>query len=109
MSTFSCLIQADGIAAASRSELEGRLQTLHATHYPSEQIDVSWRLVPDGYMFTEGRQSTSSVISCRLQYSPTLAERERYMRGVCDLWTDVTGCTDHEIVVAITPAEPPTV
>ncbi|MEM9513386.1 MAG: hypothetical protein AAGA42_00905 [Actinomycetota bacterium] len=102
--SFSCLIQAEGNAATSRDELASRLQQLHATHYPGESAEVSWRLVPTGYMFTEGRQSTSSVIACALQHSPTLGEREAYMRGVCDVWTDVTGCTDHEIVVAVTPA-----
>ncbi len=102
--SFSCLIQAEGNAASSRDELASRLQTLHAAHYPGEPADVSWRLVPEGYMFTEGRQSTSSVIACALDHSPTLSEREAYMRGVCDVWTEVTGCTDHEIVVAVTPA-----
>ena len=24
------------------------------------------------------------------------------MRGVCDIWTEITGCTDHEIVVSVT-------
>ncbi|MEO1059652.1 MAG: hypothetical protein AAFY28_22345 [Actinomycetota bacterium] len=105
--SFHCVIQAEGNAASSRDELASRLQALHAQHYPGEPAAVSWRLIPEGYMFTEGRQSTSSVIACALQHSPTLSEREAYMRGVCDVWTDVTGCTDHEIVVAVTPAAPP--
>ncbi len=53
-----------------------------------------------------GRQSTSSIVACVITGETTLAERERYLRGVCDIWTEVTGCTDHEVVVAVTAADP---
>ena len=102
MSGFNCVIQADGPADASRAQLERRLVAAHAAHYPNDEVRVSWRLVPEGYMFTEGRQSTSSIIACSLDHDTSRAEREAYMRNVCDIWTDVTGCTDHEVVVAIT-------
>lgn len=87
-------------------ELERRLAAHHAAHYPGESTTASWRAVPDGYMFTEGRPSTSSVVACVLQHDTTRDDRERYLRGVCDIWTDVTGCTDHEIVAVITRADP---
>lgn len=102
MSHFSCLIQQDSRADAARAELESRLAAHHDAHFPGEQTTVSWRAAEAGYMFTEGRQSTSSVIQCQLNHPTDLALREQYMRGVCDLWTDITGCTDHEIVVSIT-------
>ena len=69
-------------------------------------MTVSWRAVPAGDMFTEGRPSTSSIIACLVPGATTLDLREMYMRGVCDLWTEVTGCTQHEIVVSITEADP---
>lgn len=69
-------------------------------------MTVAWRPIVAGHMFTEGRQSTSSVISCELPHRTTRSSREAYMRGICDLWTTVTGCTDHEIVVSITESEP---
>ena len=106
MSHFSCVVQEGGAAQAAADELERRLDSLHADFYPGESVSVSWRTVPPTFMFTEGRQSTSSIIACVMERETTLEERERYMRGVCDLWTDVTGCTDHEVVVAITPVAP---
>ena len=102
MGHFGCLVQEGSAAHERGAELEGRLRTHHADHYPGEEATVSWVAVPSGHMFTEGRPSTSSVIQCRLAHETTLDLRERYMRGVCDLWTEVTGCTDHEIVVSIT-------
>lgn len=106
VSHFSCVIQEGSKAAALTDTLERRLGELHRSHFPDEDATVSFRAVPPGYMFTEGRQSTSSVIACVVQHETTLAQREKYMRGVCDLWSETTGCTDHEIVVAITDVDP---
>lgn len=102
MTQVRCIIQEGGNADVRSGELERRLSDHHATNYPGEDTAVSWMAIPSGYMFTEGRQSTSSVITFFLPHRTTLADREAYMRGVCDLWTDVTDCTDHEIVVTIT-------
>ena len=101
MSRFSCFIQAESNAAASTDVLEQRLQAHHAEHFDSEASSVAFMAVPTGYMFTEGRQSTSSVIACAIAHTTTLPQREAYMRGICDLWSEVTGCTDHEIVVSV--------
>lgn len=106
MSHFSCVVQEASAAQAATATLERRLAELHASHYPDEPVTVSWRVVPAGFMFTEGRPSTSSIIACAVDHETTLVERERYLRGVCDLWTDVTGCTDHEIVVALNDPDP---
>lgn len=104
MSQFSCIVQAGSAAHARGDQLADRLSKHHAEHYPGEQASVQWRAIPPGHMFTEGRQSTSSIISCTVAHPTTLDRREAYMRGVCDLWTEITGCTDHEVVVALTEA-----
>ncbi len=105
MSQFTCLIQEQSAAHEQQSELEQRLGEHHARFYPDEAASVRWVAVAPGFMFTGGRQSTSSVISCALAHATTRDERESYMRGICDLWTTTTGCTDHEIVVSITELE----
>ncbi len=102
MSRFSCVIQESSAADERRAELERRLAEHHASRYDREHVVVRWIPVAPGYMFTEGRQSTSSVIACELAHTTALGEREAYMRGICDLWSEVTGCTDHEIVVSVT-------
>ena len=106
MGRFGCLVQEGSRAVECTEELEAGLAELHARHYPDDAASVSWRTVPPGYMFTEGRQSTSSIIACVITWPTELAEREAYMRDVCDLWTGVTGCTDHEVVVAVTEVDP---
>ena len=102
MSHVRCVVQEAGNADTRRTELERRLLANHAEHYPGEAPVFAWIPIPHGHMFTEGEQSTSSIVSFFLDHATTLAQRERYMRGACDIWTDVTDCTDHEVVVTVT-------
>ncbi|MEM9893018.1 MAG: hypothetical protein AAF962_19300 [Actinomycetota bacterium] len=108
MSHFQCIVQAGGNADIRSDQLATRLQAHHAGHYPGEEATVGWVKVQPGYFFTEGRQSTSSIIACSLAHTTTLDAREHYMRGVCDIWTEMTECTDHEVVVSVTETAPTT-
>jgi hypothetical protein len=102
MSQFRCVIQADSNADRLREQLERRLTESHAKHYRDEHTSFTWMPIPAGHMFTEGRPSTSSIVSCFIDHSTTLDTRAAYMRDVCDIWTEITDCTDHEVVVTIT-------
>lgn len=102
MSQFRCIIQADSNADQRRDQLEQRLTDHHAKHYPHEHTTFSWMAIPPGHMCTEGQPSTSSIVSCFVDHETTLDTRASYMRDVCDLWTETTDCTDHEVVVTIT-------
>ncbi len=106
MAHFSCIIQRDQSAATCVAELEAGLHEIHAKHFADEPTTVSWRRLPPGDMFTEGKPSTSSIVSCVLGCATSLPEREAFLRAVCELWTSTTGCTDHEVVVAVTETEP---
>lgn len=101
MNTISCLVQAEGAVAQHQSELEQALRNNHAAQLDGAEVDFSWRLVEAGLMFTAGAPSSSSVVACTINGPTTLMQRETYMRSICDFWTDITGCTDHEIVVSI--------
>ncbi len=102
MNTISCLIQAGSVADERRDVLERRLQQTHVAQCDSAAPDVVWMVIEPGRMFTAAAPSTSSVVACAMGGPTTLEQRETYMRAICGLWTDVTGCTDHEIVVSIT-------
>ncbi len=106
MSYFRCLIQADQAADQRRDQLEAGLHEIHTRHYPGETTSVDWAPVPPGRMFTEGKPSTSSIVSCFIAHETEFAQREQYLREVCDLWSEVTGCTDHEVVATVTETVP---
>ncbi|MEM8902619.1 MAG: hypothetical protein AAGF02_02860 [Actinomycetota bacterium] len=103
MSSVNCLIQAAGPAVAVRDDLERGLVEIHDVHSPSPGLDVSWQLVPEGFLFTEGRPSTTSIVSFTLDHPTTLPEREAFLGSVCELFADLTGCTVNEVLAAITP------
>ena len=105
MSEFRCLVQEASTADTRREQLEASLRSLHAEHYPGETPTFTWVAIPYGHMFTEGEHSTSSIVSAFVDHETTFDGRERYLRGVCDIWTELTGCTDHEIVATITEPE----
>ncbi|MCH9762247.1 MAG: hypothetical protein K0U75_16560 [Actinomycetia bacterium] len=109
MAHFMCIIQRDQAAHLATDRLESGLRTVYSEQFEAEPTTVSWQVVSPGEMFTAGRQSTSSIVGCVLSRTTTLAEREQFMRAICRLWTDTTGCTDHEVVVAIAETEPATV
>ena len=102
MSHVRCVVQEGGNADRRRDELEPRLLANHRLQYPGEDLAFAWIPIPAGHMFTEGAPSTSSIVSSFLDHTTTLETRERYLRGVCDIWTEVTECTDHEVVVTVT-------
>ena len=103
MSSVNCVIQAEGPAVAVQQRLEQGLVEIHDVHSPNPGLDVAWRLVPEGYMFTEGRPSTTSIVSFTLDHTTTLPEREAFLGSVCELFADLTGCTVNEVLAAITP------
>jgi len=101
---ITCLVQADGPSSDERAELEDRLLVHHRGFYPDREVSIRWSEVAPGFMFTAGEQSNTSAISCSVDGPTTLDLREAYMRGICDLWTDVTGCTDHDVLVSLSEA-----
>ena len=105
MNTISCLIQADSTAEQNQAHLEQRLRANHADQLDGAQVAVKWRPIEPGLWFTAGSPSTSARIGCTMDGPTTLDRRESYMRAICDFWTEVTGCTDHEIVVTITETD----
>ncbi len=102
MNTIACLIQTGGSAAECEAELEQRLRQNHADQLNGAEVAVTWWRIGPGLMFTGGEPSRTAVLTCTMDGPMPLPQRESYMRAVCDLWTEITGCTDHEIVVSIT-------
>ena len=106
MSHFACIVQEDSTAHERRSVLEDRLRSHAAANGLAGEPTFSWTVAADGFMFTEAKQSTSSIVSCHIPGPTTYTEREAFMRAVCTLWGEETGSTDHEIVVTITETGP---
>ena len=101
MAQYSCMIQEGQAADSMRGELETRLRALAEATFGEkpDEVGIGWRVVKKGYGWTAGEPSTSSIVIRSVPVGLPPDEREAFMRRVCDLWEEVTGCSIQEIVV----------
>jgi len=99
---FICMIQAGLVGDDARRQLARRFFQLHDDLSDKTETDfaVRWIEIAEGSGFTGGARSSSSVTTAIVPDSITTDERVRVLSGICDAWTDVTGCTQHEVVAA---------
>jgi hypothetical protein len=101
MRLYVCMIQQGQTADRKRSELAEGLRRIGQESFgddPSE-TEISWNVVKKGFAWTAGEPSTSSIVVRSVPVGLPLERREAFMREVCDLWQNVTGCSIQEIVV----------
>ena len=63
-------------------------------------LEIRWVTIPAGYGFTAGQPSTTSLVIRSVPPGWPQEQRVAFMKSVCDLWQEVTGCTLNEIVVS---------
>ncbi len=107
MAQFQCLIQEGQEAERQTDRLEAGLIAIGQEMLgDQEPATVSWSTVAPGYMFTDSQPSKSSLIIRTGGRSTTKEEREAFMRRICDLWVETTGCTDHQVMITTIPSSP---
>ena len=95
MARYSVTVQRDQAAHRSTGRLEAGLVRL-GVELLGDEADaddgptVSWTVMEPGYMFTEGEPSTSSMVIRSVDAELGAADRERFMRAICDLWVETT-------------------
>jgi hypothetical protein len=101
MPEYACLIQEGQAPEQHRAALEEGLRRIGHEAFGDEPsaCEFSWTVVKRGFAWTAGEPSTSSIVLRSVPPGLPLAEREAFMRRVCELWERVTGCSTNEIVV----------
>jgi hypothetical protein len=101
MRLYVCVIQEGQTADRKRSELAEGLKKLGQEAFADDpsRTSISWIVVKKGFAWTAGEPSTSSIVVRSVPVGLSLDLREAFMRRVCELWQNVTGCSVHEIVV----------
>ncbi len=101
MPDYVCVIQEGQAADQKREALSQGLLRIGRACFQDDPdgVEISWRPVKKGFGFTAGKPSTSSIIVRSVPVGFPAEEREAFMRRVCQLWEQVTGCSIHEIVV----------
>ncbi len=100
MDQYACIIQAGQTADQRIEPLEAGLRRLAREFSGDDPADVGirWTRQPKGWAWTAGQPSTSSIVVRSVPVGYDDGERERFLRAVCDLWVEATGCSIDEIV-----------
>lgn len=98
---YACIVQQGQAAHQKRDALEEGLRRIGQESFADDPAatSITWIVIEKGFAWTAGEPSTSSIVVRSVPVGLPLARREAFMRKVCDLWGEVTGCSIDEIVV----------
>ena len=101
MPDYACIIQEGQAPSRKQAELAEGLQRIgrELLGDSGAGAEISWITVPEGFGFSAGVPSTSTLVVRSVPVGFPDDEREAFLTKVCDLWTGVVGCTKDEIVV----------
>jgi len=101
MADYVCVIQEGQAANRKQDALAEGLRRIGQESFGDDpgSVEISWRVVKQGFGWTAGEPSTSSIVVRSVPVGLPLDQREAFMRKVCDLWESETGCSIREIVV----------
>lgn len=99
--TYACIIQEGQSAHEKQEALEAGLRDIGRECFGDDPsaTQISWNVLKRGYAWTAGEPSTTSLVIRSVPVGLAPEEREAFMRRVCDLWKNVTGCSIDEVVV----------
>jgi hypothetical protein len=101
MAHYACIVQAGQTAEREQTRLSEGLRQIAREAFGDapERVEIQWVSVPEGFGFSAGEPSRSSLVVRSVPVGFEDARRERFLTQVTRLWQDVTGCTADEIVV----------
>ncbi len=100
MDRYACIIQEGQAADRERGALEAGLKRLAREFFGDDpaEVGIRWTRQPRGWAWTAGEPSTSSIVVRSVPVGYDDVQREAFLRAVCDLWVETTGCSVNEIV-----------
>ncbi len=101
MPDYACIVQEDQTPASKQAALGEGLKRIGRELLGDSEAgaEIRWITIKEGFGFTAGVPSTSSLVVRSVPVGFPAAEREAFMTRVCDLWKEVAGCSTDEIVV----------
>jgi hypothetical protein len=100
---FACIVQAGQTAENRQPRLSDGLKLIAQETFgePPGSVEIQWISVKQGFGFTAGKPSSSSLAVRSVPDGYPDDERFRLMTDISELWQEVTGCSANEIVVTV--------
>ena len=101
MAEYACIIQSGQAAHRKQDALEQGLRRIGQEWFGDDPsaTTFSWTVMQPGFAWTAGEPSTSSLVIRSVPVGLEFERREAFLRRVCELWSQETGCSIEEIVV----------
>ena len=97
---YACIVQQGQAAEREHAALAAGLQRIGRDFFGDEPdaVKIQWTSLAPGHAWTAGEPSRSSIVVRSVPVGFPDDRREAFLRQVCELWVEVTGCTLDEIV-----------
>ena len=91
----------EGREALERAkELGAGIEQTYQRHFgPHTSVTCIWMELPKGQAYIAGYPSTASTVLAPVPDDIEQQQRETFMRDICDLFQEKTGCDVNEIIV----------
>ena len=102
MIEFLCTVQEGCIPENIRSELETALEkvSIEILGQSKGPFSISWTEIPKDFGFRGGQPTTTSHVRGQIPNGCDSETRERLMKEIGERWYDITGQTEHELIVS---------
>ena len=100
MVTCTCMVQAGQNPARRKAQLTQALEGFSQRAFGTA-AQIGWITVEPGAAFTACEASTSSIVSFAAAEPLEQAHRAALLGELCELWSETTGCSTHEVVAVI--------
>ena len=102
MARYACIVQQGQEPERQKDILAEGLKKLGQRMFGDdpEETEIQWITYGEGYAWTAGEPSTSSIVVRSVPVGLADDKREQFMRSVCDLWVAETGCSVNEIIAS---------
>ena len=101
----TCMVQAGQVTEQQASTLRRKTSEFARRHFNAAP-EINWIVVPEGSGFTEGKPSTSVIVSMNADRALSLAEREPLLRELGAIWQEHAERSPDEVVTAISDPQP---
>jgi len=107
MIQYNCIVQENHVPESLRAQLVSALTrvTTDVLGTPAGEIQVHFREIPSGAGYRGGELSTTSLVRGTMPPGCEQTVREKLLESICEMWCEVTGCGDDEVVVSAADAD----
>ena len=95
-----CFIQDGSLGSSTIKKLEVSISDLYKKHFGQKHVVVFvWFSIPFGQSYLAGKFSNASTVQIPVEDNLLSDKRHNFMKEVCEVWLEVTGCGKNEIIL----------